>query len=181
MFCTKDLNLTYFMCFLFLISSCAAQACVTGQNCVTNIPLKVIIQLGQRGFQQIMVAGRRTSCIYVNAGWVLERITCLMSHICHWWGLKFKKLIHFLAWLNFTLWTQCGWVSCWLLTCPGSLAASSCLLCMNYASCNINKRKKILPWSNVLQHFLQPVKYRRGENLFSPCLVIRSENEREEI
>lgn len=122
MFCTKDLNVTSFMCFLFLISSRAA--CVTGQNCVTNIPLKVIIQLGQRGFQQITVAGMRTSHIYLNAGWVLEPITCLMSHICHWWGLTFKKLIHFLAWLNFTLRTQCGWVSCWLLTCPGALAAS---------------------------------------------------------
>lgn len=27
----------------------------TDPNCVTNIPLKVIIQLGQRGIQQIMV------------------------------------------------------------------------------------------------------------------------------
>lgn len=93
--CTKDLKVTYCNCFLFSISSQAAQACVTGLNCVTNIPLKVITQLGQRGFQQIMVAGRRTSHVDVNAGRVLQRITCLMSHICHWWGLKFQNVIHF--------------------------------------------------------------------------------------
>lgn len=30
---------------------------VSDLNCVTNIPLKVIIQLGQRGIEQIMVDG----------------------------------------------------------------------------------------------------------------------------
>lgn len=158
-FCKKDLKVTYCWRFLFSVSSHAAQACVTGLNCVTNIPLKVIIQLGQGGFQQIMVAGRRTSRVHVSAGRVLQRITCLMSHICHWWGLKFKTVIHFgfiELYIKDTMWLkhldglkpskdynswECEWMVCvcascnGLVTCPGSLPASSCLIYRNYGSC----------------------------------------------
>lgn len=47
---------------------------VTDLNCVSTVPSEVKIQSGQRSFQQIMVAGRRTPCVYVSA-WVYVGVT----------------------------------------------------------------------------------------------------------
>lgn len=79
--CVKGMRC--FHCFTLLWSSLiqllqCCPSCVTDLNCVSNIPLKVITQLGRRGFQQIMVAGGRTTCVDVS-GWVYVGVTCLIK------------------------------------------------------------------------------------------------------
>lgn len=51
---------------LCTVASCqCSPSCVRDLNCVSHIPLKVIIQSGQQGFKQIMAAGRRATSVYV--------------------------------------------------------------------------------------------------------------------